>query len=98
MKKGYEADTLYRNRYGVEWQLKTLETGVYLFDFPVKELQYCRYGGKVGETGINMNDLGFIDPSGGPFLSDSDFVEGKKVKSISVIAVDNSTSQIIVKV
>ena len=48
------------------------------------ELKYWRYGGKEGESGVDINDLGFVDPSGGPFLAVGDQIEGRTISKISV--------------
>jgi hypothetical protein len=32
-------------------------------------MKYSRYGGKEGQDGIDMTDLGFFDPSGGPYVA-----------------------------
>jgi hypothetical protein len=32
-------------------------------------MKYCRMGGKEGQEGIDPNDLGMFDPSGGPYVA-----------------------------
>jgi hypothetical protein len=33
---------------------------------------------------MDMNDIGFVDPSGGPFISIGDVIEGRRVVRIRV--------------
>jgi hypothetical protein len=54
-----------RNRYGNEYWFA--DAGEKIFSVE-GDLDYWRFGGKEGEEGINESDLGFADPSGGPFL------------------------------
>jgi hypothetical protein len=37
--------------------------------WPKKSMNYMRYGGREGQEEIDMNDLGFFDPSGGPYVA-----------------------------
>ena len=69
-----------RNRYGNEYEfIKVAENS-----YTIKgDLSYCRFGGKEGEQGVNSSDLGFVDPSGGPFISIGYQINGRKVKRIS---------------
>lgn len=47
-----------------------------------EETKYARFGGKEGDPGINMGDLGIFDPSGGLFISEGFVIDGKRVKRI----------------
>jgi len=58
----------YKNRYGVEYGFELIEPGLYRFNMDPKEMQFCRFGGKPNQEGIDNSDLGFFDPSGGPFI------------------------------
>lgn len=68
-----------RNRYGNEYNFEPLTENTYRI---VGDVSYWRFGGKQGESGINDNDLGFADPSGGPFISHGYQIEGRKVNRI----------------
>ena len=46
------------------------------------ELKFCRMGGKDNQPDIDMNDLGFFDPDGGPFISEGYIIGGRKVSRI----------------
>jgi hypothetical protein len=35
----------------------------------MKSYEVSRFGGKEGQDGIDRTDLGFFDPSGGPFVA-----------------------------
>lgn len=67
-----------KNRYGDAYVFKKVSENTYTME---GNLKYWRFGGKEG--GIDMNDLGFADPSGGPFISAGYLIEGRKVKRIS---------------
>jgi hypothetical protein len=69
-----------RNRYGNEYEFIKVADNSYKIE---GDLSYWRFGGKEGEQGVNSSDLGFVDPSGGPFISIGYEIEGRKVKRIS---------------
>jgi hypothetical protein len=58
-----------KNRYGVEYCFVKYDDNLYRFNMDEGSMNYMRYGGKEDQEGIDMNDLGFFDPSGGPFVS-----------------------------
>lgn len=62
------------NRYGEEYSFEPIRENVFRF---VGNTKFCRFGGK--ENSIDNNELGFFDPSGGPFIS-----EGYKIGQFSV--------------
>ena len=70
-----------KNRYGTEYEFVNLGNDTYTF---TGDLDHWRFGGREGVEGVSMDDLGFVDPSGGPFIAVGDEVEGHKVKRISV--------------
>lgn len=70
-----------KNRYGDEYGFSKVDDNTYTI---VGGLKYWRYGGKPGTNGIDFNDLGFVDPSGGPFISVGMSIEGRKVTRISI--------------
>ena len=40
--------------------------------------------GREGVEGVDMNNLGFVDPSGGPFIAvNESYIEGRKVTNIA---------------
>lgn len=69
-----------RNRHGVEYDFALLSENTYTI---TGDLKYWRFGGKEGTSGVDMNDLGFVDPSGGPFISVGSMIKGKRVVHIS---------------
>lgn len=72
----------YKNRYGDEYWYQPIEGG-----YTVEgDLQYWRFGGKEGQEGLNYEDLGYVDPSGGPFIEVGMEINGKTIKRI--LAVD----------
>jgi hypothetical protein len=58
----------YRNRYGDEYWFDEIGPNQYLFVMDGDSMKYCRFCGREMQEGVNMNDLGFFDPSGGPFI------------------------------
>lgn len=68
-----------KNRYGDEYWFEKVKDNIYTIK---GDLAHWRLGGKEGKE-IDMNDLGFVDPSGGPFISAGYEIEGRKVKRIA---------------
>lgn len=68
-----------KNRYGVEYNFEKVSDNTYTFK---GDTAYCRCGGKDGQSEIDLSDLGFFDPSGGPFISEGYEIEGRPVKRI----------------
>jgi hypothetical protein len=69
-----------KNRYGNEYSFEKVAENTYKI---VGELSYWRFGGKEGQNQMDFTDLGFVDPSGGPFISPGYVIEGRKVIRIS---------------
>jgi hypothetical protein len=70
----------YRNRYGNSYQFTPVDADTVKIE---GDLDYWRFGGREGQDGIDENDLGFVDPSGGPFLSVGGVIEGRKILRIA---------------
>jgi hypothetical protein len=70
-----------KNRYGDEYHFEKLSDNTYTI---VGDLKYWRYGGREGQQQMDMSDIGFVDPSGGPFISIGDIIEGRRVTRIRV--------------
>ena len=68
-----------KNRYGVEYSFEKVADNTYTI---VGELKYWRYGGREGQSGIDFTDLGFVDPSGGPFIQIGTKIEGRVINRI----------------
>ena len=69
-----------RNRYGDVYEFKKVGDNTYVIE---GDLKYWRFGGKEGQETIDDNDLGFVDPSGGPFIMVDHYkIEGRSVKRI----------------
>ncbi len=63
-------------------------------------MKYCRFGGKDGQSVVDMNDLGYFDPPGGPFISTGMTVLGRKITRIWVdeLSIDNEIGNIMIEV
>jgi hypothetical protein len=70
-----------RNRYGDEYEFVKLDENTYTIK---GDLKYWRFGGREGQERMDMSDVGFVDPSGGPFISLGYHIEGRPVTRISV--------------
>lgn len=73
-----------RNRYGNEYWFEPVGENTYRI---AGQLDYWRFGGNEGEESVDMNNLGFADPSGGPFIARGYQVEGRVV--VRIRSVDN---------
>ncbi len=71
-----------KNRYGDTYYFEKVSDGIYKFVISGTSMQWCRFGGNEGEQGIDYNNLGMFDPSGGPFVSRGYLVEGQPVVRI----------------
>ena len=69
-----------KNRYGVEYSFEPVSDNTYTI---VGALEYWRYGGREGQERMDFTDLGFVDPSGGPFIQLGMMIEGRKIRRIS---------------
>lgn len=67
------------NRYGEEYSFELIRENVFRY---VGNTDHCRFGGKENAEGVNESDLGFFDPSGGPFISEGYKIGKFKVKRI----------------
>ena len=69
-----------RNRNGVEYNF--VKVGENRYRFEMEEMQYMRMGGREGQDVLDMSDLGFFDPPGGPFIAIGSAVDNRTVKHI----------------
>lgn len=73
----------YTNRYRDQYWFEKVSPTTYKFVMEGDSMQYCRYGGKEGQEGLDTNDLGMFDPSGGPYISLGTKVDGKTIVKIA---------------
>lgn len=66
-----------KNRYGDVYDFVQVDENTYKI---TGELKYWRCGGREGVE--DPNELGFIDPSGGPFIDIGYEIKGRAVTSI----------------
>jgi len=74
-----------KNRYGDRYTFEKISDNQYTI---TGDLKYWRFGGREGQPNMDMDDLGFVDPSGGPFIGVGMMIEQRKVVRISVDATD----------
>lgn len=70
-----------RNRNGDEYSFVKLGENTYTI---TGDLNYWRCGGLEGQVMLDYSNLGFVDPSGGPFIGIGYRIEGRKVVRISI--------------
>lgn len=70
-----------KNRYGDEYSFVKESENTYTI---AGNLKYWRFGGQEGQEDVDYDNLGFVDPSGGPFISTGFIINGRPVKKISV--------------
>ncbi len=75
-----------KNRYGDEYRFEKISENVYTIR---GDLKHWRYGGRIGQDQLDFSDLGFVDPSGGPFIELGMLIDGRRVVKISVVANDD---------
>ncbi len=68
-----------KNRYGDEYRFEQVNESTYTI---VGDLKYWRFGGREGQEQMDMSDLGFVDPSGGPFIQLGARIDGRKIVRI----------------
>ena len=68
-----------KNRHGDEYNFEQVDANTYTI---VGELKHWRYGGREGQAEMNFTDLGFVDPSGGPFIELGMKIVGFKISKI----------------
>ena len=69
-----------KNRYGVEYNFVHIADNLYRFDMEDIDNNLMRLGGKEGQEGIDFNDLGMFDPSGGPYVAVGSAVYWDQIK------------------
>lgn len=88
-----------RNRNGTEYSWKKVEENTYKFEMNGVDINWCRYGGQEGAMTVDYNDLGFFDPSGGPFIGIGSSIWDEKTDSFhKVIQISSTEEGIIVRV
>lgn len=69
-----------RNRHGDEYTFVRLNENEYAIK---GELKYWRFGGREGQQRVDFTNLGYVDPSGGPFISIGMKIEDREIINIS---------------
>ena len=75
----FKSNIKYTNRYNDTYKWVAENETTYRFEMTGNSLEYCRYGGKEGVEGIDANDLGMFDPSGGPYVSLGMEIDGRPI-------------------
>lgn len=73
-----------RNRHGVKYDFVEVSESTYQFVMDEEEMKYCRFGGLEGQDRLDYSNLGFFDPSGGPFVGLGGKIDGKRISRIFV--------------
>ena len=78
----FKSNTEYTNRYNDKYKWVEENETTYRFEMAGDSMEYCRFGGREGVDGIDVNDLGMFDPSGGPFVALGMDIDGRKIKKL----------------
>jgi hypothetical protein len=84
-----------KNRYGDEYWFDQVQPNLYTIK---GDLKYWRFGGREGQEKIDLNDLGYVDPSGGPWLAVGMSIESRTIKKISASGDLDEVPQIVFEV
>lgn len=84
-----------KNRYGNEYEFVKVDENTYTI---TGELKYWRFGGREGQVEWDWTDVGFVDPSGGPFIALGYHIEGRPITNISVAGDFDGMPNILFKV
>ena len=85
----FRTEDTYVNRYGDEYYFSVVPKSIsglatqYYFKMKGDSMKYARYGGREGVEGVDLNDLGMFDPSGGPYITLGMEIDGKKISRIA---------------
>jgi hypothetical protein len=80
-------DFAMKNRDGVEYHFEPVGENTYTI---TGDLKYWRYGGREGQTEVNFDNLGFVDPAGGPFIE-----LGMKIADRAIVRISVRNDQIL---
>jgi hypothetical protein len=69
-----------RNRHGETYSFEQVEPNIYKY---VGNTSYCRMGAVEGQDVVDLNNLGFFDPSGGPFVGVGGMLNGHEIVKIA---------------
>jgi len=58
-----------KNRYGKEYWFDKVDDNTYRFCMEEGAAAYMRFGGREGQSEMDLNDLGMFDPPGGPYVA-----------------------------
>jgi len=81
-----------KNRYGDEYAFEQVDENTFTI---TGNLQYWRYGGREGQEHLDLSDLGFVDPSGGPFIELGMKIEGRAIVNISAADEPDGSARIL---
>jgi hypothetical protein len=86
IKTGIIPSKVMSNRYGDYYWWEPISEGKYRFQMTGSSMEYGRRGGKEGTSGLDNDDLGMFDPSGGPYISlGAEILPSKWVSHIAMV-------------
>jgi len=71
-----------KNRYGKEYWFERVDATTYRFHMEEGAINCSRFGGRPYQDEMDMDDLGFFDPPGGPFICVGGRVEARPIAQI----------------
>jgi len=78
----FKSDTEYTNRYNDNYEWVVENETTYRFQMSGDSMNYCRFGGREGDDGLDLTDLEMFDPSGGPYVCLGMEIDGKPITRI----------------
>lgn len=81
----YRTSVDYYNRSGVAYKFVKTGSNTVAFDMSPDALAYCRIGGLDGQAFVDWENLGYIDPAGGPMIGLGTVIDDRKVVKVSVL-------------
>lgn len=70
-----------KNRNGDEYNFIRIDENTWTIE---GDLSYWRFGCREGQDSVDWTNLGFVDPSGGPFISVGMKLDGRPIRTIRV--------------
>ena len=78
----YKSNSEYKNRYGDRFEFVSTDSpSRFILE---GDLNHFRYGGREGVEGVDLLNLGMVDPSGGPYVELGTKINNKSITKISI--------------
>ena len=89
----FNSNEKYTNRYRDQYWFEKVSPTTYKLVMEGDSMKYCRYGGKESQEGIDPDNLGMFDPSGGPYVC-----LGTEIDSNPIVRISTTNDGFVVEV